>query len=296
MKKSELQSIIRQQLNEADIVDVLKKVAKQREKDKNPDKTPPAREGLSQWFVEFKDAAKKLSEIGEILDDTKLKTSAAKAVKLAKDAGSVLNKQYKTKAFSEQYANPADIVIEADIVDVLRNIANARQKEKGHKAVDPLVDKCMPIAKKWDDMVDAFTEVAKTLNIKTLQTKVNAMKKHSEAFGKLLKSSLDNHYEIARDREADAMKHVGKVREGTMKKSELQAIIREEIQNVINESFSNWEVKFVRSIKNKLAGDVKKGHVEVVKARGTSEAIKKACKNAGCEGAWMHVDVEVTKK
>ena len=59
-----------------------------------------------------------------------------------------------------------------------------------------------------------------------------------------------------------------------MKKSELQSIIREEIQNVINESFSNWQVKFIRSIKNKLAGDVKKGHVEVVKARGTSEAIK----------------------
>jgi hypothetical protein len=82
----------------------------------------------------------------------------------------------------------------------------------------------------------------------------------------------------------------------TMKKSELKSIIREEIQNVINEEFSNWKVTFTRAIKNKLAGDVKKGHVEVVKARGTSEAIKKACKKAGCEGAWMHVDVEVTKK
>ena len=80
-----------------------------------------------------------------------------------------------------------------------------------------------------------------------------------------------------------------------MKKSELQSIIREEIQNFINESFSNWKVTFTRAIKNKNVGDVKKGHVEVVKARGTSEAIKN-CKNAGCEGAWMHVDVEVTKK
>ena len=60
-----------------------------------------------------------------------------------------------------------------------------------------------------------------------------------------------------------------------MKKSELQSIIREEIQNFINESFSNWKVTFTRAIKNKLVGDVKKGHVEVVKARGTSEAIKK---------------------
>ena len=81
-----------------------------------------------------------------------------------------------------------------------------------------------------------------------------------------------------------------------MKKAELQSIIREEIQNFLNEAFSNWEVKFIRAIKNKNVGDVKKGHVEVVKARGTSEAIKKACKQAGCEDAWMHVDVEVVKK
>ena len=81
-----------------------------------------------------------------------------------------------------------------------------------------------------------------------------------------------------------------------MKKTELQSIIREEIQNFLNEAFSNWKVTFTRAIKNKNVGDVKKGHVETVKARGTSEAIKKACKQAGCEGAWMHVDVEVKKK
>ena len=81
-----------------------------------------------------------------------------------------------------------------------------------------------------------------------------------------------------------------------MKKTELQSIIREEIQNFINEAFSNWKVTFTRAIKNKNVGDVKKGHTETVKARGTSEAIKKACKQAGCENAWMHVDVEVKKK
>jgi len=81
-----------------------------------------------------------------------------------------------------------------------------------------------------------------------------------------------------------------------MKKTELQSIIREEIQNFLNEAFSNWKVTFIRAIKNKNVGDVKKGHVEVVKARGTSEAIKKACKQAGCEDAWMHVDVDVVKK
>ena len=81
-----------------------------------------------------------------------------------------------------------------------------------------------------------------------------------------------------------------------MKKTELQSIIREEIQNFLNEAFSNWKVTFTRAIKNKNVGDVKKGHVETVKARGTSEAIKKACKQAGCENVWMSVDVEVTKK
>lgn len=80
-----------------------------------------------------------------------------------------------------------------------------------------------------------------------------------------------------------------------MKKTELQSIIREEIQNFLNEAFSNWEVKFTKSAK--VDGvDIKKGRTEIVKARGTSEAIKKACKQAGCEDAWMHVDVEVVKK
>ena len=81
-----------------------------------------------------------------------------------------------------------------------------------------------------------------------------------------------------------------------MKKTELQSIIREEIQNFLNEAFSNWKVTFTRAIKNKNVGDIKKGHTETVKARGTSEAIKKACKQAGCEDAWMHVDVDVVKK
>ena len=81
-----------------------------------------------------------------------------------------------------------------------------------------------------------------------------------------------------------------------MKKTELQSIIREEIQNFLNEAFSNWKVTFIRAIKNKNVGDVKKGHVEVVKARGTAEAIKKACKSVGCEKSWHSVDVEVAKK
>ena len=77
--------------------------------------------------------------------------------------------------------------------------------------------------------------------------------------------------------------------------TELQSIIREEIQNILNEAFSNWEVKFTKSAK--VDGvDIKKGHTETVKARGTAEAIKKACKSVGCEKSWHSVDVEVVKK
>tara|TARA_B100000900_G_scaffold390833_1_gene384888 strand:- start:519 stop:761 length:243 start_codon:yes stop_codon:yes gene_type:complete len=80
-----------------------------------------------------------------------------------------------------------------------------------------------------------------------------------------------------------------------MKKSELQSIIREEIQNFLNEAFSNWQVKFTKSAK--VDGvDIKKGHTELVKARGTAEAIKKACKKIGIGDAWHSVDVEVVKK
>ena len=61
-----------------------------------------------------------------------------------------------------------------------------------------------------------------------------------------------------------------------MESSELRRIIKEEIKNFLNESFSTWKVTFTRAIVNKNVGDVKKGHTEVVKARGTSEAIKKA--------------------
>ncbi len=141
---------------------------------------------------------------------------------------------------------------------------------------------------------DAKQEIEKmmgtsTSDLKFLQDKIGE---------KELARSIDKEKkERAYNKKSSVGKFLSKIGIGeTMKKSELQAIIREEIQNFINESFSNWEVKFVRSIKNKNVGDVKKGHVETVKARGTSEAIKKACKNAGCEGAWMHVDVEVKKK
>jgi hypothetical protein len=81
-----------------------------------------------------------------------------------------------------------------------------------------------------------------------------------------------------------------------MKKTELQSIIREEIQNFLNEAFSNWEVKFTKSAK--VDGvDIKKGHTETVKARGTAEAIKKASKAVGLKGdSWALVDVDVKKK
>jgi hypothetical protein len=81
-----------------------------------------------------------------------------------------------------------------------------------------------------------------------------------------------------------------------MKKSQLQAIIREEIQNALNEGFGNWNVTF--NDNGTYDGvKVKKGHVETVKARNTAEAIKKASKAVGLKGdSWALVDVDVKKK
>ena len=43
--------------------------------------------------------------------------------------------------------------------------------------------------------------------------------------------------------------------------------------------------------------DIKKGHTETVKARGTAEAIKKASKAVGLKGdSWALVDVDVNRK
>lgn len=153
------------------------------------------------------------------------------------------------------------------------------------------MDKSNPSGWTYKDTKNEIEQMmgTSTSDLKFLQDKIGE---------KELASSIDKE---KKEREYNKKSAVGKMLSKigigeTMKKSELQSIIREEIQNVINEEFSNWKVTFTRAIKNKLTGDVKKGHVEVVKARGTSEAIKKACKKAGCEGAWMHVDVEVTKK
>ncbi len=78
-----------------------------------------------------------------------------------------------------------------------------------------------------------------------------------------------------------------------MKKSELQAIIREEIQNALNEEFRKWKVIFQdRGIYDGV--EVKYGHTEVVKARSTAEAIKKASKKVGLKGdAWALINVKV---
>ena len=48
--------------------------------------------------------------------------------------------------------------------------------------------------------------------------------------------------------------------------------------------------------KTNMWGDVKKGHVEVVKARGTSEAIKLEQERRMRRCLDAYVDVEVTKK
>ena len=78
-----------------------------------------------------------------------------------------------------------------------------------------------------------------------------------------------------------------------MKKSQLKQIIREEIRNSLNEEFRKWKVIFQdRGIYDGV--EVKYGHAEVVKARSTAEAIKKASKKVGLKGdAWALINVKV---
>jgi hypothetical protein len=78
-----------------------------------------------------------------------------------------------------------------------------------------------------------------------------------------------------------------------MKKSELQAIIREEIQNALNEGFKNWKVIFKDDGTYGGVKTPKKGHVETVKARNTVEAIRKAATKVGLKDWWGHVNVDV---
>ncbi len=78
-----------------------------------------------------------------------------------------------------------------------------------------------------------------------------------------------------------------------MKKSELQAIIREEIQNALNEGFKNWKVIFKDDGTYGGVKTPKKGHVETVKARNTVEAIRKAATKVGLKDWWGHINVDV---
>ena len=84
-----------------------------------------------------------------------------------------------------------------------------------------------------------------------------------------------------------------------MKKSELKAIVREEIQNALNEAgapsraFKNWKVTFNDNGTYDGVKAPKKGHVETVKARNTAEAIRKAATKVGLKDWWGHIDVDV---
>ena len=80
-----------------------------------------------------------------------------------------------------------------------------------------------------------------------------------------------------------------------MKKSELQAIIREEIQNALTEAgkFKNWKVIFKDEGTYGGVKAPKKGHVETVKARNTVEAIRKAATKVGLKDWWGHVNVDI---
>ena len=84
-----------------------------------------------------------------------------------------------------------------------------------------------------------------------------------------------------------------------MKKSELQAIIREEIQNALSEvappkgKFKNWKVIFKDEGVYGGVKAPKKGSVETVKARNTAEAIRKAATKVGLKDWWGHINVDV---
>jgi hypothetical protein len=80
-----------------------------------------------------------------------------------------------------------------------------------------------------------------------------------------------------------------------MKKSELKAFIREEIQNAVNEAgkFKNWKVIFNDEGTYGGVKAPKRGHVETVKARNTVEAIRKASVKVGLKDWWGHINVDV---
>ena len=80
-----------------------------------------------------------------------------------------------------------------------------------------------------------------------------------------------------------------------MKKSELQAIIREEIKNTLSEAgkFKNWKVIFKDDGTYGGVKTPKAGHVETVKARNTVEAIRKAATKVGLKDWWAHINIDV---
>ena len=85
-----------------------------------------------------------------------------------------------------------------------------------------------------------------------------------------------------------------------MKKSELQAIIREEIQNALSEAsppkgkFKMWTVVFNDEATYGGVKAPKRGHREYVKARNTAEAMKKAATKVGLKDWWHTVNVNVS--
>jgi hypothetical protein len=81
-----------------------------------------------------------------------------------------------------------------------------------------------------------------------------------------------------------------------MKKSELQAIIREEIKNAMTEAgkFKMWTVVFNDEATYGGVKAPKRGHREYVKARNTAEAIKKAAVKVGLKDWWHTVNVNVS--
>ena len=80
-----------------------------------------------------------------------------------------------------------------------------------------------------------------------------------------------------------------------MKKTELKEIIKQEIQNALNEAgkFKNWKVTFNDEATYGGVKAPKRGHVETVKARNTVEAIRKAATKVGLKDWWHTINIDV---
>ena len=175
----------KKQLNEADIVDVLRKIADQRRKEGKPmadkfgnvvrtripgtkiapikawkaledaqdsldklkDKLPSTHRNAKKNFTKAADAAYKKIEV--ISKELTLKRST-KAKRKTKTKPAIPAKTDTAFKLLEHNSDEKHLIAEADIVDVLRKIANERRSEKGREAVKEIIPILSEALKEWE--------------------------------------------------------------------------------------------------------------------------------------------------